>query len=75
MLDQIEAVCAALADNPQRGSYPAELVGRGKNTYRELYFKPYRVIYQIKGGTVVIAMIADGRRDLVNLLEQRLFRS
>ena len=40
--------------------------------YRQLYFKPYRVIYRIVEVRVYIYLIADGRRDMEALLSRRL---
>jgi toxin ParE1/3/4 len=37
-----------------------------------LFFKPYRVIYPVLDRPVIISLIADGRRDLQTLLENRL---
>ena len=43
-----------------------------KSDYRQVFFKPYRVIYQVKSNEVVIHLIADGRRNLQTLLLRRL---
>ena len=37
---------ASLADSPHRGSYPKELLDLGIREYREVFFKPYRLIYR-----------------------------
>jgi toxin ParE1/3/4 len=57
---------------PQRGAFPRELAALGNRTYRELFFKPYRILYKIHQDTVFIALIADGRRDMHSLLSVRL---
>ena len=44
----------------------------GVHSYRQVHFKPYRVIYRVVGQTVVVLVIADGRRNLKALLERRL---
>jgi toxin ParE1/3/4 len=44
----------------------------GIREYRQIYFKPYRVIYRVMDKQVVIYLIADGRRDMQSLLTRRL---
>ena len=40
--------------------------------FRQLYIKPYRVIYRMVESQVVIYMIADDRQDMHALLSRRL---
>ena len=49
VLDKIEEIFSSLVDNTERGAYPNELLAVGLREYRELYFKPYRIIYRIIG--------------------------
>ena len=72
VLDALMAAAEGLANFPERGSYPKELVGLGIREYRQAYFKPYRVIYRVHGRQVIIYLIADGRRDMQSLLARRL---
>jgi toxin ParE1/3/4 len=72
VLDQLTDVVSGLAQWPERGSYPKELISLGIREFRQVAFKPYRVIYRILGKQVVIFVIADGRRDMQTLLENRL---
>jgi toxin ParE1/3/4 len=72
VLDRIEKVVDTLATFPERGSYPKELLALGIREYRQVFFKPYRVIYRIIGQHVYVYLIADGRRDMQALLERRL---
>jgi len=44
----------------------------GIHEYREVFFKPYRIVYRVCADTVYIHLIADGRRDMQTLLERRL---
>jgi toxin ParE1/3/4 len=39
-----------------------------------VFFKPYRIMYRLQGTTVLIFAILDGRRELTDLLLQRLLR-
>ena len=72
VLGHIEAVIHKLGDLPQRGHYPPELASLGIKEYREVFFKPYRIIYRVTGKTVYIYLVADGRRDMQALLARRL---
>lgn len=72
VLDHLMAVVEGLAQFPERGSHPRELVALGIKDYRQTAFKPYRVIYRVLASRVVIYLIADGRRDMQSLLTRRL---
>ena len=72
VLEQIEKCFTSLSENPQRGAYPKELLAIGLREYREIFFKPYRIIYRIRDRNVYVLLIADGRRDMQTLLQRRL---
>lgn len=72
VLDELMDVVESLSKFPERGSYPKELVGLGIKEYRQTFFNPYRVIYRVTGGQVIIYLIADGRRDMQSVLARRL---
>lgn len=72
VLDRLMEVVEGLAQFPERGSYPQELVALGIKDYRQTAFKPYRVIYRVLGNRVVIYLIVDGRRDMQAVLARRL---
>jgi toxin ParE1/3/4 len=74
LLDGLEKAILALAEMPQRGHSPPELERIGIDEYREIHFKPYRVIYAIHGDRVIVHCILDGRRDMQAILQQRLLR-
>jgi toxin ParE1/3/4 len=74
VLDTLEELILSLDKNPQRGHCPPELSDRGIKDYKEVHFKPYRVIYEIIGTIVVVLGCFDGRRDMQLLLERRLLR-
>ena len=73
--NHLEAVTVKLATFPERGAFQPELAVLGIREYRQVFFNPYRLIYRIIGHRVVVMIIADGRRDLVALLAERLLRS
>lgn len=72
VLDELMKVAHRLAEFPERGSHPKELAALGIKDYRQTAFKPYRLIYRVIGGRVVIYLIVDGRRDLQSVLSRRL---
>ena len=72
VLDQIQASTESLSENPERGVIPPELRSLGMEKYREVFFKPYRIIYHIREERVIVNLIADGRRDMEALLQRRL---
>ncbi|NHB92239.1 type II toxin-antitoxin system RelE/ParE family toxin [Photorhabdus cinerea] len=72
VLDQLLKTADNLANFPEKGNYPKELQELGIRDFRQTFFKPYRVIYQIIDQQVVIFVIADGRRDMQTLLTHRL---
>lgn len=73
VLSELETAMAKLADLPDRGNVPKELQSLGISEYREIHWKPYRIIYHIIGRDVIVYCIADGRRDMQSLLQRRLF--
>ena len=72
VLDELMEAVESLSKFPERGSYPKELVGLGIKEYRQIFFKPYRVIYRVTGSQVINYLIADGRRDMQSVLARRL---
>jgi toxin ParE1/3/4 len=71
VLDGISEAAHSIAAMPERGSHPKELPP-GMDDFRQVFFKPYRVIYRIAATEVIIHVIADGRRNLQSLLLRRL---
>jgi len=74
LLGGLERAVASLAEMPERGHFPPELERIGIREYREIQFKPYRIVYTIHGDTVIVHCISDGRRDTQSLLQHRLLR-
>ncbi len=75
VLDQIEKAFSILSESPERGVYPKELLAIGLREYREIFFKPYRIIYRVMAENVYVMVIADGRRDMQTLLQRRLLQA
>ena len=72
VLDKLMAVVEKLATCPECGSHPRELLSLGIREYRQVFFKPYRVLYRVVAKQAFIYVIADGRRDMQTLLARRL---
>ena len=75
VLNKIEKSITKLSEFPERGAYPPELSSLGIKEYREIFFKPYRIIYRVISNKVYIYLVVDGRRDMQTLLSRRLLES
>ena len=64
----------ALKTSPHHGRIVPELALLGVRTYRELVVKPYRIIYRVVGSAGLVLVVYDGRRDLEDVLLERLVR-
>ena len=64
--------CKILQDYPQRGHIPPELLLIGIDSFLEITWKSFRIIYQIRNKVVTIHCILDGRRDIQKILQERL---
>ncbi len=74
VLVKLHETCQSLAQIPGRGHIPPELERVGVRGFREIHFKPYRIIYQITDRKILIHCVLDGRRSLQEILERRLLR-
>jgi toxin ParE1/3/4 len=72
LLDRLMTVVHSLEQSPERGSHPKELLALGIKAYRQVLFKPWRLIYRVDRGVVYVVLIVDGRRDLQSVLAERL---
>jgi len=75
VLDRLMEVVESLARFPERGSYPKELAALGIKEYRQTTFKPYRVIYRVIEGKIIVYLIVDGRREMQSVLMRRLLEA
>ncbi len=72
LFEGIRQAIASLAHMPERGHYPPELNKIRVRDFREIHFKPYRIVYSLLGHEVTVHCVLDGRRDMQTLLQQRL---
>ncbi|MGD0736066.1 MAG: type II toxin-antitoxin system RelE/ParE family toxin [Terracidiphilus sp.] len=75
VLDRLLQTAQSVAALPQRGSRPKELPLEIGLEVHQVFFKPYRVIYEILHDQVIVQLIADGRRSFQSLLLRRLTES
>jgi len=72
--DRIKRRVEALVRFPRRGRVVPELKAIGLDIYRELVVFPYRLLFRIKGKEVLVLGVFDGRRDMEEVLFERLTR-
>jgi toxin ParE1/3/4 len=71
---QITHGVASLETMPSRCRVVPELEAEGIESHRELLVGPYRLMFAVRGGEVVLLTAVDGRRDLGDLLIERALR-
>ena len=71
-LDQLEARAKSLGTLADRGRIVPELGRLHIREYRELIVGPYRLIYRVRGSSVLVLAAVDGRRSLEDILLERL---
>lgn len=59
---------------PRRGKYPPELQAAGVTLFREIQCRPWRIFYRSAEEDIWIVAVLDGRRNIAQLLPERLLR-
>lgn len=72
VLDRVMQAAENIAVLSLRGSRPRELPAGADADFRQVFFKPYRIVYEVDGTDRFVPLIADGRRDMQSLLTRRL---
>ena len=75
VLKKLKDKAAALKDFPLRGRIVPELTRLGLRSWREIVSKPYRIVYRVDSQSVVVLAVFDSRRDLEDLLLERMVRA
>jgi toxin ParE1/3/4 len=70
----LRQTCLKLRKMPLRGNIPTELSEIGVVEFRKLHYKPYRIIYSLESRRVSVHCVLDGRRDIQDILQERLLR-
>ena len=74
LLNKIEKTCYKLERFPHRGHIPEELRSTGIKRYLEIHYKPYRIVYEIKKDKIYVHSVLDVRRNIQELLSNRILR-
>ncbi len=74
LFQKLKEKCLQLETLPDRGHIPPELKRVNVLDYLEVHYKPYRIIYEVVEKKVFIHCVLDGRRNLQELLQNRLIR-
>jgi plasmid stabilization system protein ParE len=74
VLRKIQGTAATLERMPERGRIVPELAEVGMRLYHEILCPPWRIIYRIVGPTVFVMTVIDGRRNVEDILLERLTR-
>jgi len=74
IIDRIVARADSLESSPLRGRIPPELETIGDRTWREAVETPWRILYKVSMERVEIHGVLDGRRNLQDILMERLLR-
>jgi len=75
IIDRIVERAESLASLPNRGRTPPELRSVGDRTWRELQEPPWRILYRRLDDVVQIHAVLDGRRNLEDILMERMLKS
>jgi plasmid stabilization system protein ParE len=74
VLDRLEHRIGTLTTLPERGRVVPELQWHGISSIREVFEKPWRILYEISANEVLVVAVYDGRRHLNDVLLERFLR-
>ncbi|MCC5872860.1 MAG: type II toxin-antitoxin system RelE/ParE family toxin [Gammaproteobacteria bacterium] len=74
VIEKLQLRAQGLTALSSRGRIVPELRDAGIAIYRELLESPWRIVYRLDGDRVLVLAVLDGRRDLADLLLERLTR-
>ncbi|MCB0278457.1 MAG: type II toxin-antitoxin system RelE/ParE family toxin [Calditrichaeota bacterium] len=74
ILDDFYSLINSLKTNPKKGRIVPELEHFNVYIYRELIESPWRIFYKINQDTLFIVAIIDGRRNVEDILLERLIK-
>ena len=75
VLENVRDKASALYAFPERGRVVPELQSNGIFIYRELIISPWRLLYRIADSNVYVTAVLDSRRNVEEILLQRLIQS
>lgn len=71
-LIEIKQKASNLHGFPEKGRIVPELQGQGIHIYRELVVPPWRIVYRMSDNTVFVLSVIDSRRNVEDILLERL---
>jgi toxin ParE1/3/4 len=74
LFKKIRQKASSLYAFPERGRIVPELQGQGISIYRELILAPWRILYRISDGTVFVLSVIDSRKNVEDILLNRLIK-
>ena len=74
VLRKIQRTAATLERMPERGRIVPDLAEVGLRLYHEISRPPWRIIYRVVGPNVFVMTVIDGRRNVEDILLERLIR-
>jgi toxin ParE1/3/4 len=72
---KIKNAAGKLNNFPERGRIVPELKHHNIETYRELIVEPWRIVYKIEIDTVYVLAVFDARRNLEDILLERILKN
>lgn len=75
ILHKIKKKSALLYKNPSQGRIVPELGHYNIISYREIIVSPWRILYRIESKNVYVLAVIDGRRNLEDILLNRIIKS
>ena len=75
VMEKIRDKASELYTFPERGRVVPELQSNGVFVYRELIISPWRLLYRIADRNVYVTAVLDSRRNVEEILLQRLIQS
>jgi toxin ParE1/3/4 len=72
ILDKLKRISGNLYHSPKRGRIIPELCEYGIYQYRELNVFPWRVLYRIPENKVYVLAVLDSRRNIEDILLERV---
>jgi plasmid stabilization system protein ParE len=74
VLNKVRKTASKLETLPERGRIVPELAVVGLRIYREMICPPWRIIYRISDPGVFVMAVIDSRRNVEDILLERLTR-
>jgi addiction module RelE/StbE family toxin len=74
IVDKLQNSINTLKYFPEKGRRVPELLDKNINEYRALIEAPWRIIYKIENNDVNVITIIDGRRNVQDIIMQKLMK-